>query len=243
VTKADLAGTRVLVVDDEADTRELVESLLSIYGADVTTAASGNEAFAMFEREPPHLVVSDIQMPDGTGLDLIRQIRSLPRDAGATTPAIAVSGAALLDESLDAGFHFHFMKPLRANMLVDAIRSFVKSEERDPRAWTLDVRGDEVCIRWYGVGTSADMKAMTEALAAVVRDVDDGRRITLDLRHLNYFTPSVGAAAQAALWDVRGRLRDVTVIGGSQIARAITRSTCSMMGVAYTCSDEPPALA
>jgi len=237
----ELSGTRVLVVDDQEDTRELVGSLLSAFGASVSTACSGNEAFRVFEREHPDVVVSDVQMPDGDGLELIKRIRSLHPDAGALTPAIAVTGAARSDECMDAGFHFHFMKPLSARTLVHAIRCFVAGEEREERSWSLDVIDDVIGVRWQGRATGADMRAMTRALGQALEANATTTRVVIDLRELWSFTPAVASVAQRALWELRAKLSEVVVVGSSPIRRALV-DVCKMMDVPCSCADEPPGM-
>lgn len=86
-----LAGLDVLVVDDAADARELLAVALSEAGASVRTAASANEALASLQAAPPHVVVSDIGMPERDCYDLMRDIRALPADQGGRTPAIALT--------------------------------------------------------------------------------------------------------------------------------------------------------
>src|SRR3954463_12915110 len=101
----ELAGASALVVDDEADTRELLQTFLSMCGMTVHTAGSGAEAFDVFLRERPHIIVSDIWMANVSGIELIRRIRALPPEDGGLTPAIAISGGASPEESIEAGFH------------------------------------------------------------------------------------------------------------------------------------------
>ena len=117
-----LAGLRVLLVDDEADTRELLGTALTREGAILLTAADGRTALEMFGKLVPDVVVSDIGLPDMTGRALIRRIRR--SGIGADVCAIAVSGFASQDDarrSLKAGFDAHVAKPFRVHELVGAI--------------------------------------------------------------------------------------------------------------------------
>ena len=84
-----LKGLRVLVVDDDADAREMLTMMLEEAGADVTAASSADEAVAVFERLRPAVVVSDIGMPGGDGYSLIRRLRALEGDGAAAIPAVA----------------------------------------------------------------------------------------------------------------------------------------------------------
>lgn len=107
-----LAGVRVLVVDDDADARELMEMLLTGCGAAVEITAGAREAFDAFLREPPSLIISDLDMPGEDGRWLMRQIRALPEAAGGDTPIIAMTASAGTPDDTD-GFHAWLPKPQR----------------------------------------------------------------------------------------------------------------------------------
>ena len=98
----ELAGLRVLVVDDEPDTRELIRTVLESCSALVTTASTATDALQRFQEQPPDLLVSDIGMQGKDGYWLIRQIRSLPAHRGGRVPAVAITAYAGTRES-DAG--------------------------------------------------------------------------------------------------------------------------------------------
>jgi CheY-like chemotaxis protein len=124
----DLAGLRVLVVDDEADARQLHATMLEQYGAQVTTAASVAEAMSYFTEarpsERPDLIVSDISMPGDDGYSLIRQVRSLAVERGGRVPAIALTGLTQVADRirvLSAGFQMHLAKPVNAAELALAL--------------------------------------------------------------------------------------------------------------------------
>jgi len=124
-----LDGLRLLVVDDEADARELVEHLLCESGARVVAVASGAEALAQIEAQLPDLIVSDIGMPGMDGFDFIRRVRALPPGRGGATPAIALTAFARSEErtrSLQAGFQLHVAKPVEEAELVAAIASLAR---------------------------------------------------------------------------------------------------------------------
>ena len=118
-----LDGTRVLVVEDEPDTREFLVRLLANHGASVATAASAHEAVARARADRPDVVVTDIGLPDVDGYDLLRMIRELfPHDA--PVPAIALTAYARSEDrarALAAGFQRHLSKPIHAADLVAAI--------------------------------------------------------------------------------------------------------------------------
>jgi signal transduction histidine kinase/ActR/RegA family two-component response regulator len=110
-----LRGLSILVVDDNADDRELVRTSLEHYGAVVRTAASTQEACERFRRDRPDVVVSDLVMPDQDGLELIRQIRAMDQGVGRLTPAAALSALARAEDrrrALSAGYQMHVTKPI-----------------------------------------------------------------------------------------------------------------------------------
>lgn len=132
----DLHGLRIVVVDDERDARELLRSLLTTYGAEVTICSSANEAFEAVRREKPDLLVSDIGMPDEDGYSLIAKIRRLPETEGGKTPAIALTAFARIEDRIHAlsqGFQMFVPKPVEPNELIAAIRSLAGINESLPK--------------------------------------------------------------------------------------------------------------
>ncbi|MDQ4123710.1 MAG: ATP-binding protein [Acidobacteriota bacterium] len=128
----DLQGLRIVVVDDEKDARELLRSLLTTYGAEVTLCSSAREAFEAVRRENPDLLVSDIGMPNEDGYSLIAKIRRLPETEGGKTPAIALTAFARIEDrirALSEGFQMFVPKPVEPNELVAAIRSLAGMNE------------------------------------------------------------------------------------------------------------------
>jgi CheY-like chemotaxis protein len=117
---------RALAVDDDEDVLHWLSMALSLFGIEVTTATSCDQAFARFVEMRPDVVISDVQMPGRSGLELMRQIRALPPARGGLTPAIAISGGAHPDETLAAGFQVCFTKPAVAQTLIDAIRVVIR---------------------------------------------------------------------------------------------------------------------
>lgn len=121
-----LSGLRILVVEDERGVRLLLTRILQDAGATVTAVASGREALAEFERAAPDVLVSDIRMADGTGYELIGQVRGLPDERGGRTPAVAISASVGEDEIpkiLAAGFQRFVRKPFEAAEVRDVIAS------------------------------------------------------------------------------------------------------------------------
>ncbi|APR80319.1 two-component hybrid sensor and regulator [Minicystis rosea] len=115
-----LAWLRVLVVDDDADAREIVGLVLAEAGAAVKTAASAREALAEIERHRPDVLVSDIAMPNEDGYALVRAVRALGDDA-AVLPAVALTAHARDEDrqcALAAGFQEHVPKPIEPARLL-----------------------------------------------------------------------------------------------------------------------------
>jgi signal transduction histidine kinase len=116
-----LEGLRVLVVDDELDTRELLAFVLEQCGAAVTTAASTREALAALAESKPDILLSDIGMPDEDGYELIRQVRASKRKFGGKIPAAALTAYTTegdRERVLSAGFQVHIAKPVEPSNLV-----------------------------------------------------------------------------------------------------------------------------
>ena len=119
-----LRGVSVMVVDADASALEFVRASLEQYGAVVVTARSAKEAKDRFKREPPDVFVSDLLIPDGDGLQLIRDIRQLDRASGRITPAAALTSLARTSDrrsALTAGYQMHMAKPIDPSELVSTI--------------------------------------------------------------------------------------------------------------------------
>jgi PAS domain S-box-containing protein len=117
----DLAGVRVLVVDDEPDARELVRRLLGQCGAEVIAAGSAAEGIDRVRTFRPHVLVSDIGMPGTDGYQFMRSVRSLAVEEGGQTPAIALTAFARSEDRMQAmmaGYQVHVAKPIEPQELV-----------------------------------------------------------------------------------------------------------------------------
>jgi CheY-like chemotaxis protein len=116
-----LAGIRVLLVDDEADARVMMETLLSRFGAQVTTASSAPEALRILRESKPDVLLADIGRPREDGYDLIRQVRSLPAEEGRSVPAAALTAYGRPEDrarALAAGYQLHAAKPILPDALI-----------------------------------------------------------------------------------------------------------------------------
>ena len=126
-SSADLQGARILLIDDEADTRETLARLLESHGASVRVAASAEQALQVLELFAPQLVISDIGMPTMDGYRLLKQLRArLPE-----LPAIALTAYAApadIERARAAGFQNHLAKPVEARALVEASGALLSAQ-------------------------------------------------------------------------------------------------------------------
>lgn len=119
-----LEGLRVLVVDDELDTCELLRAMLEQCGSEVTTASTAAEALEAIERVRPNVIISDLGMPGEDGYSLIAKIRALPAERGGQTPAAALTAYARVEDRLRvlrSGFQIHLPKPVEPAELVTVV--------------------------------------------------------------------------------------------------------------------------
>jgi PAS domain S-box-containing protein len=129
----DLTGLRVLVVDDDSDTREMISKMLNQYGAKVCTASSSVEALEAFHEWQPNVLVSDLGMPGEDGFTLIGKVRTLTPEQGGNIPAAALT-AYIRDEdrqqALAAGYQTHISKPVDPTTLARAVAGLAKRTEK-----------------------------------------------------------------------------------------------------------------
>jgi hypothetical protein len=121
---AELHGLRVLVVDDEADARQIISTMIARTGAEVKTCESAREALQTLEEWRPDVLMSDIGMPGEDGYSLINKVRSLPSERGGQTPAAAFTAYAREEDrnrALAAGYQMHVAKPVSSSQLAAMI--------------------------------------------------------------------------------------------------------------------------
>ncbi|GAA6616594.1 response regulator [Scytonema sp. NUACC26] len=124
-----LKGLRILVVDDNTDTLELITFILEQCQSQITTATSVSVAVASFSQFKPNILISDIGMPGEDGYSLIQKIRTLPPEQGGQIPAAALTafaGESERDRVLAAGFQLHISKPVDPNELVAAVEKLAE---------------------------------------------------------------------------------------------------------------------
>ncbi|MCY7320407.1 MAG: response regulator [Phormidesmis sp. CAN_BIN36] len=116
-----LSGIRILVVDDDTDSRDFITFVLEQEGAEITVASSAVEAFGALSRCQPDLLISDIGMPEIDGYMLMQQVRSWSLERGGQIPAIAptaYAGENDQQQALSAGFQAYMSKPAEPDQLV-----------------------------------------------------------------------------------------------------------------------------
>jgi signal transduction histidine kinase/CheY-like chemotaxis protein len=126
-----LDGLRVLLLDDEIETREIISTVVERTGAEVKTCMSAREALMELVAWRPHVILSDIAMPDEDGYSFINRVRSLPYDEGGATPAAALTAYARDEDrkqALAAGYQMHIAKPIGAGQLVNMIAKLASLE-------------------------------------------------------------------------------------------------------------------
>jgi signal transduction histidine kinase/CheY-like chemotaxis protein len=122
----------ILLIEDDADSLELVTFQLEQSGASVTRAASSPEALESFKTKRFDVLISDIGMPDENGYEFIRKVRALDAENGGLTPAIALTayaGSKDRAEALAAGFQTHLAKPVDKETLIVAVSSLIEGQK------------------------------------------------------------------------------------------------------------------
>jgi PAS domain S-box-containing protein len=124
-----LDGLRILVVEDESDTRDLLKAALGECGAEVIIVSSTAAAFEVVSSAPPDVLISDIGMPVEDGYQFIGRVRALPAERGGRVPAIALTAYARYEDrlkALRAGYQMHVPKPVELAELVAVVLSLVR---------------------------------------------------------------------------------------------------------------------
>ena len=129
-----LRNTRVFVIDDDEDTRELLRTVLEDAGAHVVTAPSVEAALALYRLTPPDIIVSDMRLGSSDGYAFIATIREYNREYRGFTPAIALTGFNYPgdeDRAIAAGFGAYIHKPFDPNNLVLTITRLLQQQRQD----------------------------------------------------------------------------------------------------------------
>jgi two-component system CheB/CheR fusion protein len=129
-----MVGSKILLIEDESQTREALEKLLEKNGAEVTAVGAAAEAFASFKKSRPNIIISDIGLPEEDGYALLQRIRSLEMESHESpTPAIALTAFASSKDrrmARESGFHKHLAKPVTAAMLLAAVTTLLADKDR-----------------------------------------------------------------------------------------------------------------
>jgi CheY-like chemotaxis protein len=126
-----LDGIKILVVDDEHDSRELLTMILTRCGSDVRCSDSAAHAIEAFNEWHPDLLVSDIGMPNEDGYSLIQKVRSLDSNYARHVPAVALTAYATDEDrmqALSAGFQMHVPKPIEPESFVTSLASVLAGD-------------------------------------------------------------------------------------------------------------------
>jgi PAS domain S-box-containing protein len=127
--KQNLGGVRVLVVEDDQNTLEMLKVILQNRGAEVITAPSAGDALQALERSRPDALVSDVAMPEQDGYELIGQVRQRDPERGGNIPAVALTAYARIEDrtrALTAGFQTYVTKPVDADELVAVVANLTR---------------------------------------------------------------------------------------------------------------------
>jgi CheY-like chemotaxis protein len=122
-----LSNIRIVIVDDHADTRNLLRFFLGHCGAQPTVASNGQEALELIKKECPDLLISDLAMPQMDGYELMEKVQELEEEIG-SLPSIACSAYARAEDrarTREAGFRAHVQKPVDLDQLVITILKVV----------------------------------------------------------------------------------------------------------------------
>jgi signal transduction histidine kinase/ActR/RegA family two-component response regulator len=125
-----LSRLRVLVVEDDADTRHFLKVLLESHGAGVSAVASAKEALDLLVLSRPDVILCDIGLPGECGHALLRQVRALGAEKGGDIPAVALTADARPEDrqqALAAGYQMHLSKPIDPSLLIRSIKHLVRS--------------------------------------------------------------------------------------------------------------------
>jgi CheY-like chemotaxis protein len=125
-----LTSVRVILVDDDPDTRDVLTTVLSGVGAEVVAVDSAAQALAHIETRPPDIIIADVGMPDEDGYAFIQKVRRNAADRGGLAPAIALTAYARKEDrerALAAGYQLHVSKPFNPGIVVEAVARLIAS--------------------------------------------------------------------------------------------------------------------
>lgn len=123
--------TKILVVDDNLDSRDLIHLHLTTEGYTVVTASNGQEGLYLASAEHPDLIITDINMPELDGLELIRQLRTQPEFETLPILVLTAFGRDQMDQAITTGANRALNKPAHFDALLDDVRELLAESERN----------------------------------------------------------------------------------------------------------------
>src|SRR5258708_38156760 len=132
MSQLNISDWNILVVDDEPDNLNLLEDILSFYDARVVSSCSGEEAVKLLDSQTFALALIDIQMPNVSGWDMIKHIRSSDKSEMRALVVIGVTAHAMpgdRERVLNAGFDGYMSKPIEAETFMDSVMDIVRSRQ------------------------------------------------------------------------------------------------------------------
>jgi DNA-binding response OmpR family regulator len=124
-------GDKILVVDDSADTREMMAKLLELEAFNVVTAEDGRIGLEVADRELPDLIITDINMPNMSGIEMIRELRKQAWCQSVPIMAITAYGNGVAKDALEAGANRAATKPIKFNAVIVEIRELLVDRMRE----------------------------------------------------------------------------------------------------------------
>lgn len=124
-----LPGIRVLVIDDQEDSRGLIHEVLTTHEAEVVCASTADEGLDIIKKHKPDVIISDIGMPGKDGYQLIREVRALAASHGGKIPAIALTAFVRPEDKIKAtkaGYQTHLSKPVESHELISTIKALTR---------------------------------------------------------------------------------------------------------------------
>jgi CheY-like chemotaxis protein len=124
----DINGWKVLVVEDEFDSIQMVSKILRHHGAEVYIARNGRECLAMLEKLAPTLIMMDLALPGMDGWETLQRIRANPQTA--VIPVVAMTAYHSVnvgEDAHEAGFDAYFPKPLDTGSIIESLAELVKA--------------------------------------------------------------------------------------------------------------------
>jgi CheY-like chemotaxis protein len=119
----DITQWKVILVDDEPDSLNLIHDILTLHGAEVHRAENGDQCLRLLSDVTPTLIVLDLAMPKPDGWDLLKMVREMPSTA--EVPVVAVTAYysdKVARQATEAGFNAFFRKPIKVNGFLDALK-------------------------------------------------------------------------------------------------------------------------